>query len=56
MTEEGRLVYKILLLITLTISLVFSSKKILNAKDEKLIRAYSLVDVLSVLAIIYVAN
>lgn len=56
MTEEGRLIYKILLLITLTISLVFATKKILDTEDNKVINAYTLIDLLSILSIIYVAN
>lgn len=56
MTVIGREIYGTILLIILTIIPIVSTKKLVDTKDKKLATAYSTVDILCVLNIIFVVN
>ena len=56
MTVIGREIYGTILLIILTIISIVSTKKIVDTKDKKLVRAYSTLDILCLLNIIFVVN
>lgn len=56
MTVIGREIYGTILLIILTIISIVSTKKIIDVKDNELIRVYSTLDILCILNIIFVVN